>query len=114
MPPSVEDRLRDILEEIAEIEDVMQGIGFERFSSDRRIRLLTERLLEIACEASRTIPEKLKLEAPEIGWRNMIEFGNFLRHAYHSTDPQAVWDIIQKDLPPLKSFVQRRMGAPEK
>jgi uncharacterized protein with HEPN domain len=113
MPPSVEDRLRDILEAITEIEDVMQGIDFERFLSDRRIRLLTERLLEIACEASRTIPEKLKQEEPEIGWRNMIEFGNLLRHAYHSTDPRTVWNIIQNDLPPLKSFAQRRMGISE-
>ena len=114
MPPSVEDRLRDILEAITEIEDVMQGITFERFALDRRTRLLTERMLEIACEASRTIPESLKQDAPDIGWRNMIEFGNLLRHAYHSTDAQIVWDVIQSDLPPLKVFVQRRMRMSEK
>jgi uncharacterized protein with HEPN domain len=56
MPPTVEDRLRDILEAITEIEDVMQGASFNQFTSDRRARLLTERLLEIVCEASRTIP----------------------------------------------------------
>ncbi len=110
MPPSVDDRLRDILEAITEIEDVMHDVSFEQFSSDRRIRLLTERMLEIACEASRTIPEKLKQDAPDIEWRNMIDFGNLLRHAYHSTDPQVVWDIIQNHLPPLKSFVQHRIG----
>ena len=56
MPPTVEDRLRDILEAITEIEDVMQGASFNQFTSDCRARLLTERLLEIVCEASRTIP----------------------------------------------------------
>jgi uncharacterized protein with HEPN domain len=110
MPPNVEDRLKDILEAITEIEDVMRGVSFEQFVSDRRIRLVAERLLEIACEASRTIPERLKQDAPDIGWRNMIDFGNLLRHAYHSTDPQVVWDIIQKHLPPLKSFVQHRIA----
>jgi len=114
MPPSVEDRLRDILEAITEVEDVIQDMSFQQFASNRRTRLLTERMLEIACEASRTIPESLKQDAPDIGWRNMIEFGNLLRHAYHSTDAQIVWDIIQNDLPPLKSFVQRQMGVSKK
>jgi uncharacterized protein with HEPN domain len=41
----------------------------------------------------------------------MIDFGNLLRHAYHSTDVDKIWDIIQNHLPPLKSFVQRRIEA---
>jgi uncharacterized protein with HEPN domain len=109
MPPSVEDRFRDILEAIAEIEDVLQGTSFDQFSSDRRTRLLTERLLEIVCEASRTVPDKIKLDAPEIGWRKMIDFANLLRHAYQTTNVEIVWDIIQNHLPPLKSFVERQM-----
>ncbi len=52
MLPTVEDRLRDIPEPITEIEDVMHGVTFDRFVSDRRTRLPTERLLEIVCEAS--------------------------------------------------------------
>jgi uncharacterized protein with HEPN domain len=111
MPPTVEDRLRDILEAIIEIEDVMQGANLDRFASDRRMRLLTERLLEIVCEASRTVPEKIKQEAPDIDWRKMIDFGNLLRHAYHTTKAEAVWDIIENQLPPLKSFVERRIRA---
>jgi hypothetical protein len=30
MPPTIEDRLRDILEAIAEIEDVLQGANFSQ------------------------------------------------------------------------------------
>jgi uncharacterized protein with HEPN domain len=111
MPPSIEDRLRDVLEAITEIEDVMRGIGFEQFSSDRRVRLLTERLLEIICEASRTIPDVIKQDEPGIDWRKMIDFGNVLRHAYHTTNAEIVWDVIQNHLPPLKSLVERRLGA---
>ena len=64
MPPTIEDRLRDILEAITEIEDVLQGASFSQFASDRRARLLTERLLEIVCEASRTTPDKIKQDEP--------------------------------------------------
>ena len=92
MPPTVEDRLRDILEAIIEIEDVMQGVSFDRFASDRRTRLLTERMLEIVCEASRTIPDKIKQDEPAIDWRKMIDFANLLRHAYHTTKAEVVWE----------------------
>jgi uncharacterized protein with HEPN domain len=87
MPPSVEDRLRDILEAILEI----------------------EQLLEIVCEASRTVPESMKQHGSGIDWRKMIDFGNLLRHAYHSTRAEAVWDIVQNHLPLLKSFAEHHI-----
>lgn len=44
----------------------------------------------------------------------MVDFGNRLRHAYHATDINIVWDIVQNYLPPLKSFVERRIRASSK
>lgn len=111
MPPSVEDRLRDILEAINEIDDIVRGMDFGRFAADRRTRLLAERLLEIVCEASRSIPDELKQATSEIAWQEMIDFGNLLRHAYHTTKAEIVWDVIQTDLRALKSFVERRIEA---
>jgi uncharacterized protein with HEPN domain len=109
MPPSVEDRLQDILASIEEIEDVLQGAGFDQFSANRRMRLLIERLLEIVCEAARRLPEHIKLEEPAIEWREMSDFANRLGHAYHTTDVKIVWDIIENHLPTLKSVAQRRI-----
>src|SRR6202035_5173834 len=111
MPPTVEDGLRDVFEAIEDIEKLIQGIDLQKFNDDRILRLATERLLEIACEASRMLPHDVKKAAPDIDWRKMIDFGNLLRHAYHSTDVDKIWDIIQNHLPPLKSFVQRRIEA---
>lgn len=107
MPPTVEDRLRDILEAITQIDDMLQGADFDRFASDRMTRLAAERLLEIACEASRSIPDNIKQTEPDIDWRKMIDFGNLLRHAYHETKAEIVWDVIQNHLPPLKSRVEK-------
>jgi uncharacterized protein with HEPN domain len=106
MPPTVEDRLQDILEAIVEIEDILQGFSFDRFASDRRTRLAIERLLEIVCEASRAIPDKIKQREPGIDWRKMIDFGNLLRHAYHMTKVEIVWDVVQTHLPRVKSFAE--------
>jgi uncharacterized protein with HEPN domain len=112
MPPTMKDRLNDILEAIIEIEDIVRGVSFDQFASDRRIRLLTERLLEIVCEASRAIPDEVKQRQPDIDWRKMVDFGNLLRHAYHATKAEIVWDVIQSRLPPLKSFVENLIRSP--
>lgn len=113
MPPTIEDRLLDILEAIGEVDNLLQGKTFEQFTSDRLLQLATERLLEIVCEASRRLPDTVKQEGPHINWQKMIDFGNQLRHAYHATDVLVVWNIVQKHLPPLKAFVERSIQAPE-
>jgi uncharacterized protein with HEPN domain len=110
MPPSVEDRLRDILEAIAEVDKMLAGFNLRQFTDDRMRRMATERYLEIICEAAGKLPDHVKLDEPEIDWRGMNDFGNRLRHAYHATDVDIVWAVIQNDLPALKSFVQRRMS----
>jgi len=111
MPPSVEDRLQDILRSTTKIEALLAGLTLDQFADDELLRMAIERYLEIICEASRRLPEAIKLDAPDINWQGMIDFGNILRHAYHSTDAEAVWNIINKHLPPLKSFVERRMAT---
>lgn len=55
MPPSVEDRLRDILEAIVEIDTMLAGMSLEQFSADNMRRMATERYLEIVCDAARNL-----------------------------------------------------------
>jgi uncharacterized protein with HEPN domain len=39
----------------------------------------------------------------------MLDLGNRLRHAYHRVEPSILWEIAQRDLPPLKAFAERIM-----
>ena len=39
----------------------------------------------------------------------MVDFGNRLRHAYHLIDATLLWQIAERDLPPLKVFIERVM-----
>jgi uncharacterized protein with HEPN domain len=111
MPPTVEDRLRDILEAIAEIKEMLAGYRIEQFTSDKMRRMATERYLEVICEAARKLRDSVKQDEQDIDWRKMNDFGNRLRHAYHETDAVIVWDIVQNHLPRLNSLVQRRIRA---
>jgi uncharacterized protein with HEPN domain len=114
MPPTVEDRLRDILEAISEIEKMLSGGSLDTFAADKMRRMATERYLEVICEAPRRLTDDVKRDAPDIAWQKMIDFGNRLRHAYHATNVDMVWDIVQNHLPPLKSFVERRIAASDR
>ena len=109
MPPSIEDRLRDILEAVAAIETMLAGMNLEQFSADNVRRAAAERYLEIACEAARRLPDEVKQAALEIDWRKMNDFANLLRHAYHETNVETVWDVIQSHLPPLQAFVEMQI-----
>jgi uncharacterized protein with HEPN domain len=111
MPPTAEDRLLDILEAIAEIDQMLMGYRLEQFTADKMRRMATERYLEVVCEAARRLPDSIKQDGRDIDWRKMTDFGNRLRHAYHETDAVIVWDIIQNHLPRLNSFVKLRIQA---
>ena len=85
MPPTVEDRLRDILEAITAIEEMLAGSSLDAFTADKMRRMATERYLEIVCEAVRRLTDDVKREARYIDWRKMTDFDNVLRHACHAT-----------------------------
>jgi uncharacterized protein with HEPN domain len=109
MPPTLADRLVHILAAIETIQTALASETLDDLATNRMLRLAVERSFEIMCEASRRIPDGVKAEHPEIDWQGMVDFGNRLRHAYHSVDPNILWQIAQRDLPPLKAFAERVM-----
>ena len=52
--------VEDILDAIANIEMDTDGLDFDQFAADRRVRQLVERNVEIISEASRRLPDDIK------------------------------------------------------
>lgn len=107
MRPTVAERLAHIDEAIDNIRQMLAGRSRAAFIEDMMLRLAVERSLEIISEASRHIPPDLKAKEQTINWRRLADLGNWLRHAYHRTDAGILWDMVQNDLEPLKTFVGR-------
>jgi uncharacterized protein with HEPN domain len=107
MPPSLADRVAHVLEAINDIQSALATHSLPSFADDKIIRLAVERWLEIISEASRHIPADVKAAAPDIDWIGMAALGNRLRHAYHLVDVELLWNIVERDLPPLKAFIER-------
>lgn len=112
MRPTVAERLAHIDEAIDNIRRMLAGRTRAAFVEDMMLRLAVERSLEIISEASRHIPPDLKAGEQTINWRRLADLGNWLRHAYHRTDAGILWDMVQNDLEPLKTFVGQMIKGP--
>lgn len=102
--------IESILNEIDELKASVQN-NFEVFSADIKSVRALERQLEIIGEAVNRIYK----QDPHIkisGIKGIIALRNFIAHAYDSVDHQILWGIVQKDLPILRSEIERLKQAP--
>ena len=44
---------------------------------------------------------------PQIPWRRIAGIGNVLRHGYKTVDDREMWDIVVRDLAPLKAVTEQ-------
>jgi uncharacterized protein with HEPN domain len=95
---SPEPRLRDIVDAIGYIWVDLDQVTLESFAADRQKRWQVERGLEIVSEASRHLPEDMKVRHPEIPWRKVAGIGNVLRHEYIRVAADVLWRVVQDDL----------------
>jgi uncharacterized protein with HEPN domain len=63
------------------------------------------RNLQILCESTQQLEEQYKLPHPEINWRSIAGMRNVLVHDYFEVDFATIWQIVERDLPPLKTAV---------
>jgi uncharacterized protein with HEPN domain len=98
--------IHDILETIERVQWKTRGKTFAEFESDWELRFIVQRAIEIISEATRRLPEGLKATSPEIDWRSIAGIGSVLRHEYHTISDKVIRDVVQADLPLLKTPIQ--------
>ncbi|GAB2572110.1 hypothetical protein GCM10027190_22640 [Spirosoma areae] len=59
--------------------------------------------LEIIGEACNHIDVETIATYSDVEWRKIVGLRNFLIHEYFGVDAALVWDVIQNNLPQLKS-----------
>jgi uncharacterized protein with HEPN domain len=107
MPRSVRLYLNDILKAIQRINDYVGDITAEAFRADElRTDGILFNLMTIG-EAAKHIPPDIRALSPEITWREIGRFRDFVVHHYFSLDMNEIWDIVHVDLPPLKVAVEK-------
>ncbi|HEY9343472.1 MAG TPA: DUF86 domain-containing protein [Hanamia sp.] len=93
--------LGDIQAAINNIAAFTKDMTFEMYQSDLRTKHAVERNFEIIGEAVSRIPGEFKVLHPQIEWRILKDFRNFIIHEYFGINDEIVWDTIQLRIPEL-------------
>ncbi len=107
MPRGSELYLNDIHIAVQTIERFTSGLDESAFTTDE-IRLHgTLYNLMVIGEAVKNLPDEVQAKAPAVPWRDIQRFRDKLVHHYFSIKPSVVWQIIQEDLPVLKTAIEQ-------
>lgn len=101
--------LLHILDSVEAIEQFTRA-GRDAFLQDRMMQDAVARNLQIIGEAAAKLSLALKDTIADVPWAQVAAFRNRLVHAYWGIDQEIVWDVIVRDLPPLKAAVTRSIG----
>lgn len=102
--------LHHVLDALRQIEDYMDGISLDVFLSDRMRQDAVVRQREIIGEACRQLSDALRARHPDVPWRAIIGMRNRIAHDYLNIDLHVIWDVVQVDLPSLKTSIERILG----
>jgi uncharacterized protein with HEPN domain len=101
--------LEDIQTSICKVLNYTKGYTFQLFEKDIKTREAVERNFEIIGEAAARIPEEFKKSHPEIEWRIIKDFRNFIIHEYFGINYQILWNTVQNRLPELENQIKKLM-----
>lgn len=102
---SPKDRLIDMLDAIDNIERYA-GRGRAAFEQDELIQNWFIHHLQIIGEAAAKIDRSFQIDHPQISWTQIIAMRNILVHDYFGIDLEAVWGVVERDLPDLKRRIK--------
>jgi uncharacterized protein with HEPN domain len=101
--------LRQIQDAAGRLQTICAGKTMEQLLGDWLATAALERFLEIVGEGVKRLPMDLRLQHPEVPWKEIAGTRDHLSHGYDDVDYQVLWDAVQKDLPVLCKTVEQML-----
>ena len=99
--------LYDIQQAAQLLSEFAEGQSFDDYIENAMLRSAVERQFEIIGEALGQLSKIDPITAAQIsGHQRIIAFRNILIHGYAQVDDHVVWDVLQENLPTLKSEIE--------
>lgn len=103
--------VEDILMAMNKIERYIKGLTYETFVENDMAIDAVIRNLEIIGEASKNLPEEVKVKYPDIPWKRMVGLRNIAIHEYFGVDLEIIWEIITRNLPETKPKIEAMLKS---
>lgn len=104
MSKTTTDYLHDLLQELDDI-IAFTIDGKTAFMDDVKTQKAVIRSYEVIGEIVKRLPDAFRKTNPQIDWRRLAGFRDFLSHNYELIAQRYVWDAVE-DAPNLKATVQ--------
>lgn len=99
------DRLTHIYKAIAEIEAFTKEVSKDNFTNDNILSSAVLFQFSVIGEAVSHLDQSI-IDKYEYQWYKVRSFRNLISHEYFNIKLEAVWEIIENDLPGFKQLVE--------
>jgi uncharacterized protein with HEPN domain len=104
--------VRDVGERLLDMREAIErifryaGSGRAEFDASELVQTWVVHHLEILGEAARTVPDDFREAHPEVPWKQIVAMRHILVHQYFGIDREAVWSVVERNLPELKAQLE--------
>lgn len=103
--------IQHMLDSIMLIEKYLQGKTKDDFLSSEQLQDAVIRRLEIIGEAVKNLPEEIFKKHPALPWKQVAGMRDILIHQYFGIDLELTWEVIQVEVPALKSKLETLLNS---
>ena len=86
--------IKDILQNMRDAEQFIQGMTYEQFVADKKTVNAILRSIEVIGEAAKRVPDDVRAQYPQIPWKEMAGMRDKVIHLYFSVDNETVWLVV--------------------
>lgn len=99
-------RLEHMLDAIDRIIEFVKGKTKDEIQNDSILYYAVVKNIEIIGEAAYMLTPEFRNSHPATPWRIIVGMRHFLVHGYFEVDAEEVWNVVEKDLTPLKEELE--------
>lgn len=102
--------IRDILQNMQDAEEFLQGCTYDQFVSDKKTFNAVVRSIEVIGEAAKHVPTDVREKYPGVPWKEMAGMRDKVSHFYFGVDREAVWYAVKERIPALRPMIEQILG----
>jgi uncharacterized protein with HEPN domain len=104
--------LWDMKQAACEITEMIQGVSYDEFISNKVLRYAVERQMLVIGEAAKRVSQTFKNAHPQIPWGSIVAQRNILAHEYGEILVERIWRVASARIPELIKLLNPLIPEP--